>query len=201
MGRLTLGILLVSISLVFGGVRPACAADEPAADTIAQAAYTVGVDDILDIAVLQPEKLALTVTVSPDGSVTFPYIGNVKAEGSSLEELQDAIQKGLANGYMKYPVVSVTLRESHSRKFFVYGEVVRPGTYALDANTTALRGVTIAGGFNKFGSAKVKVLRLRKDKPGYEAIRVNIKAVMNGAANKDVLIQPGDIIVVSEGLF
>jgi polysaccharide biosynthesis/export protein len=170
-------------------------------DMKATSAYMLGVDDVLDINVLQPEKLNTTVTVSPDGSITFPYLGNVKAAGLSLADLQENIQRGLANGYMKYPVVSVTLRESRSRKFFVYGEVARPGTYPLDASATVLRGVTIAGGFNKFGSANVKVLRMRKGKPGYDTIKVNIKAIMNGASESDIVLEPGDIIVVSEGMF
>jgi len=163
--------------------------------------YMVGVDDVLDISVLQPEKIVTTVSVSPDGSITFPYIGTVKAAGLSLATIQENIQSGLAHGYMKYPVVSVTLRESRSRKFFVYGEVVRPGTYALDANTTVLRGITIAGGFNKFGSVNAKILRPKKGKPGYDTIKVNVKAIMNGDAGKDIVIEPGDIIVVSEGMF
>lgn len=163
--------------------------------------YMVGIDDVLDISVLQPEKIVMTLTVSPDGAITFPYIGNVKAAGVSLADIQSNIQTALANGYMKYPVVSVTLRESRSRKFFVYGEVVRPGTYALSANTTVLRGITIAGGFNKFGSVHGKILRPKNDKPGYDTIKVNIKAIMNGDAGKDIVIEPGDIIVVSEGIF
>ena len=163
--------------------------------------YSIGIDDVLDISVLQPEKLQTTVTVSPDGSITFPYLGNVKAAGMSLSEIRDAIQDGLAGGYMKYPVVAVSLKESRSRKIFVYGEVARPGDYPLEANATVLRAITTAGGFNKFGSAKVRVLRLNKDKPGYQTVRVNINAIMNGSANKDIVLEPGDIIVVSEGMF
>lgn len=168
---------------------------EPAAE------YVIGTDDVLDLSVLQPEKLFVTVTVAPDGSVSFPYIGSVKAKDLTLTALQQDIQARLANGYMKYPVVSVALREARSRKFFVYGEVIRPGTYALDANATVLRAITMAGGFTKFGSSHVKVLRPRKDKPGYDAIKVNIKAIMDGAINEDLVLQPEDIVVVSQGVF
>ncbi|MGE5309279.1 MAG: polysaccharide biosynthesis/export family protein [Deltaproteobacteria bacterium] len=164
-------------------------------------AYVIGIDDVLDINVLQPEKLTTTVAVAPDGSITFPYIGNVAAAGTTLDKLQQAIQDGLTNGYMKYPVVAVTLRESRSRKFFVYGEVMRPGTFPLEANTTVIRAITIAGGFNKFGSSHVKVLRPWKDKPGYQTLKINIKAAMDGAADKDIVIEPGDIVVVTEGIF
>lgn len=164
--------------------------------------YTVGVDDVLDISILQPEKLLTTVTVAPDGSITFPYIGSVQVKGMTLSKIQEEIQTRLADGYMKYPIVSVSLKESRSKKFFVYGEITRPGTYILDENATVLKAISVAGGFSKFGSSsRVKVLRLKKNEAGYESIKVNINAVMNGSSKDDVLLEPGDIVVVTEGIF
>lgn len=168
----------------------------------ASAEYCIGIDDILEIVILQPEKMALTVTVSPDGSITFPYIGSVQVKGRTLSSVQNEIQLRLAEGYIKYPVVSVTLKESRSKKFFVYGEVARPGTYLLNENTTVLRAISIAGGFTKYGSSsRVKILRPRKNERGYEAIKVNINAVMNGSSQDDALLQPDDMVVVTEGIF
>lgn len=164
--------------------------------------YQVGPNDILDINVLQPEALLDTVTVSPDGGITFPYIGTVAVKGQTLAQIQDVIQKRLNDGYMKYPVVSVSLKESHSRRFFVYGEVVKPGAYDIEENMTVLRGISMAGGFTQFGSAsRVKLLRLKKGTSGYKVIKVNIKDVMDGDANADPVIDQGDIIAVSEGVF
>ncbi len=164
--------------------------------------YTVGIDDVLDINILQPESLPNTVTVSPDGSINFPYIGNAKVEGMSLTKIQEQIQIRLADGYMKYPIVTVSLRQSRSKKFFVYGEVAKPGTYLLDENATVLKAISMAGGFNKYGSSsRVKVLRPKKDQTGYETIKVNIGAVMDGNSKTDVKLESGDIIVVSEGVF
>lgn len=167
-----------------------------------KADYMVGIDDVIEIVILQPEKLAVTATVSPDGNITFPYIGSVQVKGQTLGGIQNEIQARLADGYMKYPVVVVTLKESRSKKFFVYGEVIKPGTYFLEENTTVLKAITMAGGFTKYGSSsRVKVLRPKKNAPGYEAIKVNMNAVMNGASTDDVVLEPNDIIVVSEGIF
>ncbi len=179
---------------------PEAAAPESAAPKVAE--YTIGTDDVVDINVLQPEKLLVSVTVAPDGTITFPYIGSVQAKGVTLAGLQDDIQTRLANGYMKYPVVSVSLRESRSKKFFVYGEVVKPGTYFLDDKTTVLKAISMAGGFSKFGSSsRVKVLRERFGSAGYEALKVNMKSVMDGASTDDIVLKSGDIVVVSEGVF
>ncbi len=164
--------------------------------------YRVGVGDILEISVLQPEPIMNLSPVASDGTITFPYIGNVSVKGMLLGDVQNDIQARLADGYMKYPVVSVTLKESRSRKFFVYGEVARPGTYPIDDNTTVLKAISIAGGITKFGStSRVKILRPYKDKAGYESIKVNMDAAMKGSADSDLLIQPEDIVVVTEGLF
>jgi polysaccharide export outer membrane protein len=103
---------------------------------------------------------------------------------------------------MKYPVVSVSLKESRSKKFFVYGEVNKPGTYIMEDNMSVLRAISIAGGFTKFGSSSnVKVLRPKKNAGGYDAIKVNIKAIMAGDAKVDIPLGPDDIVVVSEGVF
>jgi len=126
--------------------------------------------------------------------IAFPYVGTVKVKGLTIQEVQQRVKRALSDGYMNYPVVTVALRESRSRKFFVYGEVTKPGSYTLDDSTTVLRAVSVAGGFTKFGSSsEVKVLRARNDTVGYESIKVKIEAVMNGDSTADMLLEPGDI--------
>ncbi len=164
--------------------------------------YIVGLGDKIAIYVYQPEKINMTVTVAPDGYIGFPYIGSFYAKGLTLKDIQQIIEKKLATGYMKYPVVAVFLEYSMSRKFYVYGEVSRPGTYPLEENATVLKAISMAGGFSKFGSSsRVKVLREFKDKPGYKQIKVSIDNIMHGKAEEDIVLEPGDIVVVSEGMF
>jgi polysaccharide export outer membrane protein len=186
---------------VFVSMAAAHAADkQPAQEAVVE--YAIGIDDVLDISILQPEKLSVTVTVSPDGAINFPYIGMVRAKGLTLIHLQEQIQKRLSEGYMKYPVVSVFLRENRSKKFVVYGEVLKPGTYLLDENTTVIKAISMAGGFTKFGSSsRVKVLRPKTEGTGYEAMKVNINAAMEGDSKADVVLHSGDIVVISEGVF
>jgi len=164
--------------------------------------YTIGIDDILEVSVLQPDELLRVVNVAPDGTITFPYIGTIKVKDLTITQIQEKVRSALADGYMKYPVVVVTLRESRSRKFFVYGEVIKPGTYSIAENMTVLRAISMAGGFTKFGSSsRVKVLRPKKDEAGYETVKIDIKKVMNGDSQKDILLITGDMVVVSEGVF
>ncbi len=164
--------------------------------------YTVGPADVLGIEIIEPDKIATRATVSPDGTITAPYIGQVIVQGLTTNQIRETIEKRLADGYLKFPSVMVSLLESHSRKFFVYGAVMRPGEYDMVEKTTVLRAISMAGGFTRFGSSsRVKVLRARKEASGYESIKINIKAVMDGDSQEDLPIETGDIIVTSEGIF
>jgi len=164
--------------------------------------YLVGINDILQIDILRPEALTAMETVTPDGAISFPYIGTVMVKGKTLNQIQQLIQSKLADGYMKYPVVTVSLKESRSKKFFVYGEVVHPGSYPIEPNTTVLKAISIAGGFTKYGSSSnVKILRTRDEGVGYNAIKVKIRAIMGGDSDSDLILKSGDIVVVSEGIF
>lgn len=162
--------------------------------------YTVGVQDVLTVSVLQPEQILSDCVVSPDGSITLPYINNVHVKGMTVDQVQQEVQNRLADGYLKYPSVVVSLKMSNSRRFFVYGEVIKPGPYPMEENTTVLRAISMSGGFTRFGSAsRVKLLR-PKPQGGYETMQINIKSVMEGDPVADILIKNGDIIVVSEGM-
>ncbi|MCK5714120.1 MAG: polysaccharide export protein, partial [Hyphomicrobiaceae bacterium] len=192
-------ILSLIIILTVGAY---CNAPLYAQEAVVDTPYTVGIDDILEISVLQPDQLLRVVNVAPDGNITFPYIGTVKVKGLTVAEIKTKVQDALADGYMKYPVVVVSLQESRSRRFFVYGEVMKPGTYAIAENTSVLRAISMAGGFSKFGSSsRVKVLRAKEEGAGYETMKIDIKKVMNGSSDDDILLKAGDMVVVSEGVF
>ncbi|MFH1877720.1 MAG: polysaccharide biosynthesis/export family protein [Candidatus Omnitrophota bacterium] len=190
-------LIFLAAVLLSAGFGLSVAAEEPA-----EGEYIVGTDDLLEVNILQPEALTTAVTVAPDGAVMIPYIGRVNVAGMSLSRIEAEIHARLSDGYMRYPVVSVALKESRSRRFFVYGEVIKPGAYQIEENTTVLKAVCIAGGFSKYGSSsKVKVLRPKQGKPGYDTLKVNIQALMNGSDDEDVALEAGDIVVVSEGMF
>jgi len=184
--------IIISIILVLSFFELSLKAEE----------YKVGIGDILEIRILRPEPSLDRVTVSPSGDISVAYLGSVKVKGKTITEIQQNIQYRLSHGYLKYAVVTVSLVESRSRNFTISGEIVRPGTYPLVDNTTVLKAISVAGGFTRFGSkSKVRVLRQRPDRPGYSKIDVDVGKVMDGDARADIVLEPGDIIVVSESFF
>src|SRR4051812_34061772 len=64
---------------------------------VVNANYKVGVEDVLDVEVLRPEKLSSTVSVGPDGAIAFPHIGSVPVKGLTLNQIQNEVQRRLAN--------------------------------------------------------------------------------------------------------
>lgn len=164
--------------------------------------YAVGVGDELEISVLQPDQFIMNVSVAPDGYISFPYIGKLKVKGSNTSQIQKEIEKKLGEGYLKYPVVTVYLKQSKSKKYLVSGEIERPGAYFLEDDLTVLRAISIAGGFTPVANTNsVKILRLKKDHRGYETIYVNMKRAMDGDMASDVELKPEDMIIVPKSFF
>ncbi len=172
-----------------------------AEDAAVNVDYLVGVDDIVLVTVIQPDKLESELTVSPDGAITFPYIGKVVVKGLTLMQIQENIQTRLSE-YMKYPVVTVSLRESRSRMFFVYGEVKQPGAYPIQQNMSVLRAVSMAGGFTPVAATnEVKILRSKPDQSGNMTLTTDVSAVMQGKTQNDIKVEAGDVITVSKRFF
>jgi polysaccharide export outer membrane protein len=162
--------------------------------------YRVGIGDILEITVVGHNDLDSTVAVAPDGTISFPLIGTVEVKGKPITEINSLIENTLKDGYIKYPQVATSLKESKSKKFYIYGEVVSPGSYQYTDDVTVLKAVTMAGGLTRFGSeSNIKILKSNGGAKGYEITRVNLKDITRGGDKaKDVVIEPGDVIIVSE---
>ncbi len=163
-----------------------------------QEQYIVVVDDVLDISVRGYDDLKTSASVASDGSISFPYIGRVIVKGMSLPQIEKEIAQKLADGYIKYPAVSVTLSTTKSLRFFVYGEVKWPGRYILEDNMTVLKALSLAGGITTDGLyGNIKLRRKQKDKPEYKEIPIIINAGTNDEyAGGDMPIQVEDVLIV-----
>ncbi len=123
--------------------------------------YIIGPEDILEIKVWDNEDLNSIVEVSQEGTFTFLLIGRVQASGRSVFELEDIIEKKLADGYLVSPQVTITVKEYNSRKVFVLGEVNKPGSYPLKGNTHILGLISQAGGVTASAGQTVTIVRPR----------------------------------------
>ena len=134
------------------------------ADNRSESEYTIGPEDILEIQVWDNGDLNRTVEVSQEGTFTFLLIGKVHADGLSIFELEDLIEKRLADGYILEPQVTVSVNKYQSQKVFLLGEVKNPGSYILKRKTHILELISEAGGFTDMAGRTIKIVRSKSPK-------------------------------------
>jgi polysaccharide biosynthesis/export protein len=156
--------------------------------------YRIGPEDVLDISVWNNAAISRTVPVRPDGKVSLPLVNDIQAAGLTPMQLRSALIKKLAE-YVPSPEVSVIVREVHSFKVSVIGEVKRTGRHELKGRATVLDVLALAEGFGEF-AARGRIVVIRQD--GRQILFNYNKVVSsNGAGSREnFLLQPGDIIVV-----
>lgn len=131
-----------------------------------QAAYSLGPDDVIRIAVYGYDDLKTETRISADGRITFPLIGEVSVSGKSNMELEEAIAvKLIEGGFIHDAQVSVTVLQHVSQQVSVLGFVNKPGRYPLDSNSSVIDLIAMAGGISELGGNSVVITRLVDDKP------------------------------------
>lgn len=153
--------------------------------------YLIGPEDLLLVRVWREAELSGQFPVRPDGRISLPLVNEIQAAGLTPEQLAGAITKGL-DRYMTQPEVSVAVLQVNSKKYFIIGEVQKPGSYPLTVPTTVLEALVNAGGFRDFANPK-KIIVLRAG----ERLKFNYKEVIAGKKmEQNVKLESGDQIIV-----
>lgn len=156
--------------------------------------YRIGVEDVLDISVRNNPDLQKVVPVRPDGKISLPLVNDVIAAGLTPMELRDALTQKFA-AYIQNPDISIVVREIHSLKVSVLGNVRLPGRYELKGTSTVLDALAVAQGFTDF-AARRKITILRRDGPTQQRIRFDYDVAVKSSGENNMLVKPGDIIIV-----
>jgi polysaccharide biosynthesis/export protein len=157
--------------------------------------YVIGPADALEINVWKEADLDAKVPVRPDGKISMPLLGDVTASGFTPTQLAADLSKRLKK-YLDDPRVTVVVTAVNSRRIYIVGEVLRTGPYALLGNMTVLQALSGAGGFTPFASLK-SIYILRNEGGTSVRLPFNYKKVVKGQnMQQNVLLQPGDTIVV-----
>jgi polysaccharide export outer membrane protein len=165
-----------------------------------RAEYVIGAEDVLDIAVWENASLTRTVPVRPDGKISLPLLDDVQAAGLTPMQLRERLVSGLAE-FISSPAVSVVVREVHSFKVAVLGQVKAPGRYEIKDRATVLEVLAIAGGVTEF-AARGRIVLLRNEGATPRQIPVPYDRLTKSAAAPalsapgNFCVSPGDVIVV-----
>ncbi|MBV9084428.1 MAG: polysaccharide biosynthesis/export family protein [Acidobacteriaceae bacterium] len=153
--------------------------------------YKVGASDVLLIRVWNEPEFSGPIAVQQNGNITMPLIGDLPAGGKTPVEIQEILAKALTK-YVVKPLVTVTVQEVGSKKYYIDGLIARPGEYALVSPISILEAISKAGGLQDFANSK-RIYILRGDKRIY----FNYKDVLRGKhMEQNISIEPGDHIVV-----
>ncbi len=161
--------------------------------------YYLDIGDVVDVSVWQiPDLSRPEVIVRPDGKISFPLIGDIKAEGMTLTQLDNIITEKLTT-YVKSPEVSVMIRRfgETANKVVVLGEIMSPGVYKFGSVPTITEVIASAGGYTKYAVLN-SIMVIRGEvgtKP--EVNRVNFAQILkNGRIAQNIFLKPNDIVYV-----
>jgi polysaccharide export outer membrane protein len=161
----------------------------------------LGVGDLVSINVWGQgnEGLATEAAIRPDGTITMPLVGDLKAAGSTPTDLKTVIKTRLQDFVkLQGTEITVAVKEWRSYRFTVQGEVVRTGVYTSAEYVTVADALALAGGPTRFAKRNQIVL-LRKDPKTRETIRIPFDYELLASGRRpdmNIFVLPGDTIFV-----
>ena len=167
--------------------------------------YRLGKNDVVGIFVLDHPELSSPqvtplgevtgTTIRKDGTIHLPIVGSLLAEGSTLPELEGRLQAEIAR-YVVTPHVHVEILRHQSQKFFVLGEVPRPGAFAVDGDTSLIEAVSLAGGIPATADLEsATVVR------GGKLLPINLADILRrGDVSRNVYMRDGDLVYVPDNV-
>jgi len=160
--------------------------------------YRLRPSDVVEVSFTVAPEFNQTLTVQPDGYVTLKDVGMVDAQGLTLAEFGEAVQRAY-RGYLHDPQAAVALKDFDHPYFIVGGEVGRPGKYELRADTTVAEAVQIAGGLTSQSKHSQVVLFRRVNDDLVETRVVNLKKMLKGnGLREDAHLRSGDFVFVPQ---
>ncbi len=154
--------------------------------------YVIGDGDVLDVYVWGVKELNVSVKVRPDGKITIPGIGDVKASGYTTPGLQKSLEEKFKT-LVKNPNITVTVKEITNSKVYLYGGGVKSGVYDLSRRTTLLQLLCTIGDVKTADLRKSYVLRDgKKIKEGF------YKLFIGGDTSEDMVIESNDSIYIPQ---
>jgi polysaccharide export outer membrane protein len=171
--------------------KPTSNAPEAVAAPIDPRTYVIGAEDILMIVVWRERDFTGQVAVRPDGKVTMPLLGDLQAEGLTPERLAAQLREALSE-YINRPEVTVSVYQVNSKKYYISGEVNRPGQFPLVVPVKVFDALANAGGFREFANKKdIVIVR------GTQRLKFNWEDYLKGKKlEQNIFLENGDTIIV-----
>ncbi|MCX7113960.1 MAG: polysaccharide export protein [Proteobacteria bacterium] len=150
--------------------------------------YRLGVGDQIKVIVYGEPELSLDFVLSDAGTISYPFLGEIKVKGMTVSGLETLLAEQLKKGFLVAPKVNV--RMLGYRQFFINGEVRTPGGYPFLPGLTVQKAIALAGGFTE-RAARSSISVIHDDDASQTPQEVELGSP----------IRPGDILLVDESFF
>jgi polysaccharide export outer membrane protein len=199
--------LLAACGILVGGVtaNASALAQSSSVTVTAQStplrAYRINPGDEIEVYVWGEERLQRTVKVLPDGTFSFPLVGQIDALNKLPQDIEAEVALGLKSQYREtVPKVTVSVRSATGLQFSVAGKVRTPGAFTPGRYVNVLEALALAGGPAEFANLS-EVTILRKVGGRLTAIKVRLTDVLKGNPNARDLagipeLESGDTVIV-----
>lgn len=197
-------VLLLMASLFLSACATGPDTTLPEAPAVpSESRYTIGPGDELNVFVWGNPELSVTVPVRPDGKITTPLVEDVEASGKTPTELAREVEKKLAR-YVNNPIVTVTVTRfvgTSTEQIRVIGQALQPRSIPYRVNMSVLDVIIEVGGLTEFAAGNRATIT--RGPPGQQqTFRVRLSDLVNrGDISANVLMQPGDILIIPESWF
>jgi len=167
--------------------------------------YVIGPLDNLTIFVWRNPELGAKVQVRPDGRITTPLITDMPAVGKTPSMLAEDIRLQLSQ-YIEDPLVSVIVNSfegTFSQQIRVVGATEKPASIPYRANMTVLDAMIAVGGLSEYAAGN-KARLIRFDKATGKQKEYNLRLgdlLKKGDSKANVMLAPGDVIIIPESMF
>ena len=164
--------------------------------TVALEDFNVKIDELKKAITTAPRGQSKIAPIAADGRISFPLVGNMQAEGLTLVQLEKVVNEKYSH-YVRNLKATLIALEIHHSKFYILGEVEKPGVYEFNTSANIIDAISMAGGYNRRAYLG-NVVVFRND--GLErpvAFKLDIaSALSKGDASANIRIRPADIIYV-----
>lgn len=159
------------------------------------AGYVIGPEDVLAIVFWRDKEMSSEVVVRPDGRISLPLLNDLTAAGYTPDQLRAVLVKE-ASKYLEDANATVVVKEIHSRKVFVTGQVGKPGSYPLVGELNVLQMIAHSGGLLEYADSK-NIVIVRSEQGQEHRFKFNYKDVVKGKnVAQNISLRPGDTIIV-----
>jgi polysaccharide export outer membrane protein len=159
--------------------------------------YRLNPGDVLNISVWKEEEMTRPVAVLPDGTISFPLAGHLKAAGLTAAQVQAELVKRIKK-YIAEPVITVSVEQVAGNIVFVIGQVNNPGQFPIVRPTDVMQALSIAGGLTPFGDED-DIMILRRENGRQVSLPFDYSDVKRGKnLELNIVLKSGDVVVVPD---